>query len=274
MLLIGSAVMALSFNLFLIPHKVVPGGVTGISMLLNHVLGTPVGIMTMVLNVPLFIIGIKVLGKSYGIKSLAGMVVSSLLIDFFTYIVPLQSATDDIILACVFGGITLGAGLGLVFKGGGSTGGSDIVGSVLNRVTNLSTGSAILAVDFLIISAAGLVFSNLELSLYGFLNLYLGTRTIDLVLEGVSYTRAVFVVSEKVEELTRIITHGMGRGATLLHGQGAFSHMPKEVIMCVMSKKEIPRLRHMVRSADPKAFLIITDVYEVLGEGFKPRAAS
>lgn len=272
LLIAGSAVMALAYNLFLIPHRVVPGGASGIAMVLNHFLGTPVGLVSLGLNVPLFVLGVRVLGSRYGVKSLVGVALSSLLIDFFTYVVPVGRATDDIILACVFGGITLGAGLGLVFRGGGSTGGSDIVGQVLNRYTNLSTGSAILLIDALIISAAGLCYQDLELALYGYLNLYLATRTIDLVVEGVSYTRAVLVVSGKPAEVSAAITRGLGRGATLLHASGAYTGEARDVVLAVMSKKEIPRARDIVRALDPHAFLVITEVYEVLGEGFHPRA--
>jgi uncharacterized membrane-anchored protein YitT (DUF2179 family) len=189
LLVVGSTVMALAYNLFLIPHQIVPGGVSGISMILNHFFQTPVGLVSLGLNIPLFILGVRVLGRTYGLKSLAGVVISCLMIDLFTYVLPVGKATDDIILACVFGGITLGAGLGLVFRGGGSTGGSDIVGQVLNRYTNLSIGSAILLTDTLIVSAAGAAFSSIELALYGFLNLYLATRTIDLVIPATRHRR-------------------------------------------------------------------------------------
>jgi uncharacterized membrane-anchored protein YitT (DUF2179 family) len=271
LLVVGSTVMALAYNLFLIPHQIVPGGVSGISMILNHFFQTPVGLVSLGLNIPLFILGVRVLGRTYGLKSLAGVVISCLMIDLFTYVLPVGKATDDIILACVFGGITLGAGLGLVFRGGGSTGGSDIVGQVLNRYTNLSIGSAILLTDTLIVSAAGAAFSSIELALYGFLNLYLATRTIDLVIEGVSYTRAMLIVSSKPAEVSAAITSNLGRGATRLHATGAYTGQEREVLLAVMSKKEVPRARDIVRAIDPHAFLIITDVYEVFGEGFRPR---
>jgi uncharacterized membrane-anchored protein YitT (DUF2179 family) len=270
-MLVGSAVVGLAFSLFLLPHKVVPGGVSGAAMILNHLLNLPVGLTTIVLNLPLFVLGVRVLGRLYGLKSFAGMLLSSGAIDFFTYVVPLQPATDDVILACIFGGIVLGAGLGLVFRSGGSTGGTDILGMVLNRWTNLSTGSALLLIDFVIIALAGLAYGNLELALYGFLNVYVQIRVIDLVLEGVSYTRALMVVSDRAEEIARAITTRLGRGATLLQGTGAWSGSQRPVVLAVMSKKEIPAARELVESLDDRAFVIITDVYEVQGEGFRPR---
>jgi len=263
--------MALAYNLFLIPHHIVPGGAGGIAMILNYFYAVPVGLTILVINIPLFILGVKVIGRTYGVKSILGIAVSSLLIDGFTYVLRLGPATDNKMLASIFGGILLGAGLGLVFRGGGSTGGSDIVGQVLNRYTNLSTGTAILAVDFVVITAAGICFGQLELALYGYLNLYLATRAIDLVLEGLSYTRALFIISDSAGDVARAITETMNRGATVLSATGAYSREKKDMVFSVMAKREVPRAREIVREIDPHAFIIITDVYEVLGEGFKPR---
>ncbi len=270
-IVIGSAVTALAYNLFLIPHHIVPGGAGGVAMILNYFFSTPVGLTILVINIPLFVLGVKVIGRNYGVKSILGVAISSLLIDGFTYVLHLGPATDNKILACIFGGIMLGAGLGLVFRGGGSTGGSDIVGQVLNRYTNLSTGTAILVVDFIVITAAGICFGQFELALYGYLNLYLQTRAIDLVLEGLSYTRALFIISDSADAIARAITGTMNRGATVLNATGAYSKERKDMVFSVMAKREVPRAREIVREVDPHAFIIITDVYEVLGEGFKPR---
>jgi uncharacterized membrane-anchored protein YitT (DUF2179 family) len=270
-IIVGSAVTALAYDLFLIPHHIVPGGAGGIAMILNYFFATPVGLAILVINIPLFVLGVKVIGRTYGVKSILGVAISSILIDGFTYVFHLGPATDNKILACVFGGIMLGAGLGLVFRGGGSTGGSDIVGQVLNRYTNLSTGTAILMVDFAVITAAGLCFGQFELALYGYLNLYLQTRAIDLVLEGLSYTRALFIISDSADAVARAITNTMNRGATVLSATGAYSHEKKDMVFSVMAKREVARAREIVREVDPHAFIIITDVYEVLGEGFKPR---
>jgi uncharacterized membrane-anchored protein YitT (DUF2179 family) len=267
----GSAVMALAYVLFLIPHNIVPGGAGGVAMILNHFFGTPVGLVIIAINVPLFIVGIKVLGKSYGVKSLLGIVLSSGLIDVFDYAIPLQSATDNPVLACIFGGILLGAGLGLVFRAGGSTGGSDIVGQVIARYTDLSTGSAILLVDAAVIAVAGFCFASFELALYGLLNLYLTTRAIDLVLEGLSYTRAMFIISDRAAEIARTVTERMRRGATLLEATGAYTDEHRQMVFAVMSRREVAEARDIVKEHDPKAFVIITDVYDVLGEGFRPR---
>ncbi len=263
--------MALAYALFLIPHKIVPGGVGGVAIILNHFFNTPIGLVIVIVNVPLFIIGIRVLGRHYGVKSILGVVMFSALIDLFGYILPLGPATADPILACVFGGLLLGAGLGLVFRGGGSTGGVDIAAQILNRYTNLSTGTAMLIVDTVVIAGAGISFGSFELALYGCLSLYLQTRAVDLVLEGLSYTRAMFINSRAAAEIARAITTRMNRGATLLDATGAHTGSKRQVVFAVMAKRQVPRVRELVREIDPEAFVVITDVYEVLGEGFRPR---
>lgn len=270
-IIIGSAVMALAYNLFLIPHHIVPGGAGGVAMILNYFFATPVGLTILVVNIPLFLIGIRTFGRAYGVKSIIGIAVSSLLIDGFTYIFHIGSATDNPILACIFGGIMLGAGLGLVFRGGGSTGGSDIVGQLIARHTDLSTGTSILMVDAAVIVAAGFSFGNFELALYGLLNLYLQTRAIDLVLEGLSYTRAMFIISDRAAEIARAVTVKLHRGATLLEATGAYTSEHRQMVFSVMSRREVAEARDVVKELDPKAFVIITDVYDVLGEGFRPR---
>ncbi|RME21792.1 MAG: YitT family protein, partial [Deltaproteobacteria bacterium] len=254
----GSAVMALSYVLFLIPNKIVPGGLGGLCMLLNHLTGFPVGIAIVVGNVPLFWVGIRYLGRRFGVKSLAGMLLSSLLIDFFTYLVPLPAATTNTLLGCIFGGLMLGGGLGLVFRTGGSTGGADIAAQLIAKNSNLSTGSAILLIDFVVISLAGLVYRNMELSLYGYVTLYLQTRAVDLALEGVSYNRAVFVVTDKAEEIARAITEKIRRGATILDARGAYTDRLHHVVFSVMSRRETVRCRAIVKELDPKAFVVIT----------------
>jgi|UniRef100_A0A7C6A9A2 uncharacterized membrane-anchored protein YitT (DUF2179 family) len=267
----GSVIMGLAYNLFLIPHRIVPGGVTGLSIIINYLLNTPVGLIVIVFNIPLFVLGIKTLGKTYGIKSLVGIILSSFFIDFFTYIVPIPKATNNEILAAVYGGVLLGAGLGVVFRGQGSTGGTDIIGQVLNRFTNLSIGKGILITDFIIISLGAIVFHKLESALYGYLTLFLSSKAIDLISEGWSFIRAVYIISDQSTTIARIIIEKMGRGVTRLYGKGEYTDVERDVLLCVVTKREIPKLRSIVKEIDPKAFVIISDVYEVLGKGFRPR---
>jgi uncharacterized membrane-anchored protein YitT (DUF2179 family) len=271
LIVIGSALMGLAYNLFLIPHRIVPGGVSGLSIILNYLLKTPVGLVAIIFNVPLFVLGIKTLGRTYGLKSLVGIILSSLFIDFFTYVVSVPSATSNEILAAVYGGILLGASLGIVFRGQGSTGGTDIIGQVLNRYTNLSIGMGILITDFVIISLAAIVFRKLETALYGYLTLFLSSKVIDLISEGWSFTRAVYIISDKATEISERIIEKLDRGVTRLYGKGEYTDVERDVLLCVLTKREIPTIRNLVKEIDPKAFIIISDVYEVLGKGFRPR---
>ena len=267
----GCALGALSYTLFLIPHRIVPGGVSGLAMILHYLLKTPVGVMTILLNVPIFAWGMREIGRMFGIKSVIGLLLFSLLTDFFTYVVKLQPATDNRILAAVYGGILLGVGLGIVFRGNGSTGGSDIIGQVLSRHSNFSTGVAIMVIDFVVISISGLTTRSVETALYGYGTLFLSSRIIDFVLEGWSYARALLIMSDKPEVVVGAITGDLGRGATRLKGIGGFSGSERDVIYCVVTKREVPMLKRYIKSIDPDAFVVITDVYEVLGEGFRPR---
>ena len=240
-------------------------------MILHFLYKTPVGIVAIMLNIPLFIIGIRILGLSFGFKSIIATFVTNILIDFFIYNVKITSPTDNTILGALYGGLLLGVGLGLIFRGEASTGGTDVVGQVLSRFTNLSIGMWILIVDFFVITIAGIATNSFELALLGYLALFLSSKVIDLVIEGMDYARAAFVISEEHEKIIEAIYEKMRRGATILDGYSAFTKKKRPVIMCVITKKETPLFKSLVKSVDEKAFVILTDVFEVLGEGFRRR---
>lgn len=267
----GAALVGLSYVFFLIPHHIVPGGVGGLSIILNHFLHTPVGLVIIVLNIPIFAMGIKGLGMGFGAKSVLGMVASALFIDLFNYILHLPSLTQNPILAAVYGGISLGAGLGIAFRGKGSTGGTDIIGQLINRYSNISTGMGILLVDFLIISIAGLSFGSAELALYGYLALYLSSRVIDFVLEGWGYARAVLIISRNGDGVSQAIMEQLNRGVTRVPGHGVYTQAEMDLLFCVVTKREVPEMRRLIQEIDSEAFVVIADVYEVLGRGFRPR---
>ncbi len=271
LIIIGSVFTALAYVMFLIPQKIVPGGVTGIAMIGNRIFSTPIGIATIILNIPLFILAFRVQGKLYTVNSIIAVIISSLLIDFMMYGVHLPYATDNKILAALFGGILLGMGLGIIFRAQASTGGTDIIGQIVNRYSNFSTGTAILVTDFIIISAAGIVFKNIELALYGYMTLYLSSKVIDIVLEGFSYTRAAFIITDQPDPINKMIGEKLRRGVTKLQGYGGYTNQPKQVLFVVLAKRQIPELVSFSKEIDPNAFIVITDVYEVLGKGFGPR---
>lgn len=270
-IIVGCVVCALSYAVFLIPHQIVPGGITGIAMLLHFLYHSPVGIVTIILNIPLFLIALKVLGLRFGLKSVIAIFITYILVDFFTYTLKITTPTDNIILGALYGGLLLGLGLGLVFRGEASTGGTDIVGQILTRYSNLSIGMWIMIVDFVVITLAGVITGSIELALLGYLALFLSSKVIDLVLEGMNYARAVFIISDKHEKLTDEIYEKMKRGVTILDGYSPYTKEKKPVIMCVITKKETHSFKSLIKGIDNKAFVILTDVFEVLGQGFRRR---
>jgi uncharacterized membrane-anchored protein YitT (DUF2179 family) len=282
LVLLGSVIMGMGYSLFLIPHHFVPGGVSGIAIIVNYFTRLPVGALILVLNIPVFIVGIKIMGRRYGLRSLLGMVVSSVLIDFFHEVVfkqsalklPAEGATHNTILAAIYGGFMLGVGLGLVFRGRASTGGSDIIGQILNRYTGMSVGIAIMLVDFFVISASGLAFRQLEAPLYGYIVLFISSRVIDMILEGWNYTKLVIITSTHTEEIQDFILNTLDRSGTALKSRSLYLSREGETILTVIHRKQLADLRQFVKSIDPDAFVIINDTYAVLGKGFKATQVS
>jgi len=274
LVILGSAISAIGYSLFLIPHHFVPGGVSGIAIIVNYFTRLPVGTLIMVLNIPVFIFGIRIMGRKYGLRSLLGMVISSLLIDFFYEVVKLKSATDNAVLAAIYGGFMLGIGLGLVFRGRASTGGSDILGQILNKYLGVSIGIGIMLVDFFIISASGLAYKNLEAPLYGYIVLVISTKVIDMILEGWNYTKLVIITSTKTEEIQDFILNTLDRSGTALKSRSLYLNRAGETILTVIHRKQLGELRDFIKSIDENAFVIINDTYAVLGKGFKATQVS
>ncbi|MDD3627754.1 MAG: YitT family protein [bacterium] len=270
-IIIGGFISSLSYSLFLVHLNIVPGGVSGISMFLNYLFKTPVGLVTFLLNIPIFFMGWKLLGRTFALRTILGLVLSTLFIDFQIYFLKLQPLTENKLLGSIFGGILLGAGLGIVFLGHASTGGTDVVGQIVNKYTNFSTGMGIMLIDIIIISISGFVFKNIEAVLYGYLCLYISTKIIDFILEGSDYVKGVYIISSKEKEISEAILSEMNRGVTLLKGVSVYRNIDVNVIFSVVTKKEIPILRRIVKELDPDSFVIITQVHEVLGKGFRKR---
>jgi uncharacterized membrane-anchored protein YitT (DUF2179 family) len=268
---VGCALQGLAYSLFLIPHHFVAGGVSGIAIIINYFAHLPVGVLIIVLNVPIFLLGLRTMGKKYVASSLLGMVLSSVMIDVFHEILKIQPATQNDILASVYGGIMLGVGLGLVFRGRASTGGSDIIGMILAKYTGMSLGFGIMVTDFLIISASGFAFRSLEAPLYGYIVLFLSTKVIDMVLEGWSFSKLVIITSTHTDEIADFILYTLDRSGTALRSRSLYLNREGEIILTVIHRKQLTDLREFVRAVDPEAFVIINDTYDVLGRGFKTR---
>ncbi len=273
-IVLGSIIMGLGYALFLIPHHLVPGGVSGIAIMVNYFFSLPVGILILILNIPVFVLGIRIMGSRYGIRSLVGMVLSSLLIDFFYEILKLPAATDNPLLASIYSGVCLGVGLGIIFRSKASTGGTDTIGQVISKWTGITVGMAIMAVDFVIISASGLSFHSWEAPLYGYIVLYISTWVIDRILEGWNHNKMVLINSTKGKQIEEFILFRLNRGGTALKSRSMYLKRDRELLMTVIHRKQIPELREFVKEIDPEAFVVISDTYAVLGRGFRSHLVS
>ena len=273
---VGVLLAAWSLDSFLVPNRIAPGGVSGLATVIHHMAKThgvsvPVGAQMLLMNLVLLGIGVKVRGWHYGARTVYGTVALSVAIDGLAPILP-NLVPDDTLLAVLYGGAILGLGLGLVFKAGGSTGGTDLIAQLLTPKVPLSVGHLILIADAAVIAVAAVAFGP-ELALWAFIAVFVSSRVIDLVQEGVPIERAAFIMSDRSEEMARAILTELDRGATGLSGRGLYSGGEREVIFTVVARNEIDRLKAIVRAVDPSAFLIITDVHEAIGEGFKEMGA-
>jgi uncharacterized membrane-anchored protein YitT (DUF2179 family) len=268
-ILIGVLLTAAGLDMFLVPNKIAAGGVSGIATIVYYAAKLPVGITMLVINIPLFLTGVRKLGVGFGFRSLFGTVMLSVFVDLIAPYLPVP--TRDPLLASIYGGIIVGVGIGIVFRNRATTGGTDLAAAIMNNYLRISVGVALFAIDAAVIVAAGIVFASAELALYALLTVFLTARVIDMVLEGFGYAKTAFIVSQKAREVADAILEEMDRGVTSLQGMGMYSGLPRDVLLSVVTRSEISSLKALVHSIDPEAFVILADVHEVLGEGFRKR---
>lgn len=271
---LGAAVYAFGLHYFVISNELMEGGITGIALLLNYAADIPPSIMTLVLNVPLFLLGWKTLGR----QQMRLTILGTLSVSFFLWVVEsgIQAgwikpfhAPHDNLLAALYAGLTLGLGLGLVFRYGGTTGGGDIIARLGNKYRGWSMGQVILVFDAVVIGAS-LLYLPQEKVLYTLVSVFIATRTIDFITEGAYAAKEFTIITDSGEEMAQAITRELERGVTLFPARGAYSRTEKNVVYCIVGRSEVRRLKLLVRQMDPSAFMIISDVHDVLGEGFKP----
>ena len=263
--LIGSGIIAIAFNVFLLPNRIASGGVSGISTILDSVAGWEPAYVQWAFNIPLFIAGVLLLGKQFGAKTLAGTIFLPLVV-FLTK--EYEPWTSDPLLASLFGGIGVGLGLGIVFRGKASTGGTDLAAQIINKYTGLSLGTCVAIIDGLIVLSAAIIF-DIEQGLYALIALYVTSKTIDLIQLGFSRTKMALIITEKQSEVREGILNKIDRGVTKLSAYGGYTDHERPVLMCVVDQTEFTKLKQLVQTIDPTAFIIVTDASEVLGEGFK-----
>jgi uncharacterized membrane-anchored protein YitT (DUF2179 family) len=281
-IIIGSIITAGAINVFLVPYKIAPGGVTGIATVIYYLSGGrfTVGVTMLILNIPLFIFGLRFIGGKFALRTLFSTILLSVVIDttepytrYFIehFLLKLQNmpSAPDLLLYSIFGGFFMGTGLGFVFRSGATTGGTDLAARIVRHfIPHVTMGQLLLLIDSSVIIFAAISFNSFLLGLYAIVSLFISSKVIDAILEGVNYAKAVFIISDKSEEIAKNILNDLDRGVTALKGKGMFTGIDKQVLYCVLDRAQLPVLKNLVKKIDPHAFVILSDIREVMGEGF------
>lgn len=293
-IVLASVFFAIGYSWFLLPYNMAPGGVAGISQIIKAFFGVPNGVSMILINLPLFVISFVFIGKSFGSKSLYGMFVSAAMTDLLSFpmlarlglisdiarythlvngrIIYAMLPPEDLFLSAIAGSVLLGLGLGLIFRFRGSTGGTDIPVALIKQKANLSIGTSYYIVETGIILAVAISLADPKLLIWGYINLFIVTKITDLASEGLPYIKGVYIISDEMEEIRNEIFDKLARGVTLLKGTSGFNQRDINVIFCVLNRRQVPLLTDIVKEIDPDAFMVVTDVNDVLGYGFKSRS--
>lgn len=282
LIVLGSFIMAAGFVFFINPYKIVPGGVYGTGIVVHYLTkglfsfwpeGFPIGLFGLIMNIPLTIIGIKILGPRFGAKTIIGFILTSVFMDGLTYFVgehdPL-GLEDQILLSCIFGSVLIGFGLGLIFKSRATSGGSDIIAMIISKYTSLPLGQLMIMVDSTIVLLGLLVFQDWKIPLYSWLVIFITGKVIDITIQGINYDKAILIITSKPEIIRKKIIYDLNRGGTLLHGEGLFHGTDKKVIYTVVNRREMEILKNYLHNIDSEAFMTVFQSNEIFGNGFKP----
>lgn len=262
----GMLVASAGVSLFLEPHNIVAGGVSGVAIIISNFVNAPVGIITILLNIPIFVLGVVFLGNSFGVKSLYGAVSFSLFIDI-TAGIPFH--TESVIMASIFGGLLLGFGLGMVFLSGATSGGTDIIAAIFNKLIRaIDVGKWIFIVDIAVILAGAYFIGNTDSILSGIIALFISSFLIDYVITGANNAKMVYVISENSEVIARKVLSELNRGVTGIFTKGMYTHGERTMLMCLVKRFELPKLEKIIEETDENAFMILTQARQVRGEGF------
>jgi uncharacterized membrane-anchored protein YitT (DUF2179 family) len=277
MIAVGAAVYAFGLHYFIIPNAFMEGGLTGIALLLYYALDIPPSLTTLVLNLPLFYLGWRHLGKNAMVLTIIGVLALSLSLWIMEMLIKLEAVVpiriEDALLATLYAGVTLGTGLGLVFRAGGTTGGVDIVARLGNRFLGWSIGRMLMVIDGAVI-AGSLFYIPLEKVLYTLVVVFISTRVIDFIQDGAYAAKSFMIITDLPEAVTEAIDRELERGATWIQARGSYTGKNKQIVYCVVSRQESRRLQALVKRIDPRAFIVISDVHDVLGEGFRDEAGA
>ena len=281
LIVLGSFILAASFVLFINPYNFVPGGVYGIGIVVHHLTkgllsfwpdGFPIGLFGLILNIPLTIIGIKILGPRFGVKTVIGFVLTSVFMDTLTYFIgehdPL-GLHEQILLPVIFGGVLAGIGLGLIFKSKATSGGSDIIAMIISKYTGLALGQLMIIVDSVIVILGLVVFKDWKVPLYSWILIFITGKVIDIVIQGINYDKALFIISEKSDVIREKIINDLNRGGTYIKSVGLYQNNETNMIYTVVNRRELNILKDFIKQIDSSAFITVIDAHEIMGNGFK-----
>lgn len=268
LIFIGSILAAVGLEIFLVPNNIIDGGIVGISILLSHVTGISLSLFIVILNLPFLYLGYQQIGKSFCISTVFAVLSLAYWVYFFH---PIPELTNDLFLVAVFGGVMVGMGVGMIIRYGGSLDGTEIVAIILDRRTGFSVGEIVMFLNLFILGSAGLVFSW-DKAMYSLVAYFIAFKVIDITIEGLDESKGVVIVSDNAEEIAETLLARLGRGVTILHGQGGFSQEPKKVLYSVVTRLEISKLKTIIKEKDPNAFFTVQDVHDVIGGQVKKKA--
>ena len=269
-ILIGTFILSLGYVFFITPHKIVPGGVYGISIVLHHTLNLPVGMTALFFNIPLVIIGTRLLGPRFGTKTIVGFVLTAAFVDILGYLSEYKPLIEgDDLLASIFGGLLMGIGVGFIFRARASSGGTDVIAMIIGKYTRMPLGQLMIIVDSCIGIIGLVAFGDWKVPLYSWITIFIMGKVIDVVLQGMSYDRTLFIISNKHEEIRRKIIEDLNRGGTFITGEGMYNGEQKKIIFTSVSRREVALLEDFIHSVDPDAFMTVIEANEILGKGFK-----
>ncbi|NOR86003.1 MAG: DUF2179 domain-containing protein [Bacteroidales bacterium] len=270
LILIGTFIMSAGFVFFISPYKLVPGGVYGIAIMFHHLLGLPIGLMGLIMDIPLTIIGIKILGPRFGIKTIVGFVSTSIWMSLLEYFWGYDAlVANEPLLSTIYGGALIGIGLGMVFKAKATSGGTDIIAMILAKYTKLPVGQLLIIVDSFIVLAGLIAFRDWKIPLLSWLVIFLVGKIIDTIIEGTGYDKSVMIISEEHDLIRDKIINDMNRGGTYIKGNGMYNGIERKIIMTVINRREVILLKDYIKSIDPDAFIMVSDTNEIMGDGFK-----
>ena len=265
--ILGAFIIAVAVSLFLLPNKLSSGGVAGIATITYYLFNIPMGISVFVINIPLFLMSILKIGKTFFVKSMIGTISLSIFIDILDKVIPL---TEDKFLACIYGGILMGLGTAIILKANSSTGGTDLFSYIAKIYKpTLKVGEIIFLIDIVIVSLNMIFLKEIEIGLYSAIAIYIMGKMIDILFEGIYFTKLIYIVSEKTEEIAKEIGKDIGRGTTGIYGKGMYTNTDKLILMCAVTRKDVANVIQIIKKIDKRSFVIITNSREVLGLGFK-----